>query len=443
MKFTGIGSLLCFSLTMFTASTQDLHIAKVDSLVRLIEENNRSVGSLVIWKNGEEVYNRDFGQDKIPEQQHDQQTKYKIGSITKTYTAVLIFQLVENGRLSLDDKLGKFFPEMPGAKEITIRQMLNHTSGLGDYTWKKSNPDWLHKKVTEQQILKEIKRQGLVSKPGEKEEYSNSAYYLLAKISEQVYNTDYGTLIRKQICEPLGLKNTTSLLTNPGNVYESFEYNGEGKWVETEDFYFPNTKGAGDIVATPEDMLQFINALFHYQLLKKETVELMKPLVEQDEYFGRGLMQIPMRTQLLLGHGGDTKGTHSLLGYNEKDSVSIALLINGQRYTRNQFLLGVLSCMYEEPFDFPEFNQVVVSAAELDQYVGVYSSPELPIKITVSHQKEQLYLQGTGQPAIPMEAYDNRKFQFERAGVKVEFVPETNTMHFQQGGIKIEMKKEK
>lgn len=443
MKFTRIGSFLCFSLSIFSASAQDLHLAKVDSLVTLIEDNNRSIGSLVIWKNGEELYNRDFGQREIPEQQHNQQTKYKIGSITKTYTAVLIFQLVENGRLSLDDKLEKFFPEMPRAKEITIRQMLNHTSGLGDYAWKKSNPDWLNKKVTEQQILKEIKRQGLVSKPGEKEEYSNSAYYLLAKIAEKMYNNDFGRLIREQICEPLGLKNTASLLTDPGNVYESFEYNQQGKWAHVEDFYFPNTKGAGDIVATPEDLLKFINALFHYQLLKKETVELMKPLVEQDEYFGRGLMQIPMRTQLLLGHGGDTKGTHSLLGYNEKDSVSIALLINGQRYTRNQFLLGVLSCMYEEPFGFPEFNQVAVSAEELDQYVGVYSSPELPIKITVSHEKEQLYLQGTGQPAIPMEAYDKRKFQFEKAGVKVEFVPESNIMHFQQGGIKLEMKREK
>lgn len=439
-------SRLIFSLflfiTIFSAKAQDFHIDQVDSLINLVETNNRCIGSLIISKNGKEIYNRNFGQAAIPKMKHDQNTKYQIGSITKTFTAVLIFQLVENGRLSLDDKLGKFLPDMPGANDITLRHMLNHTSGLGDYIIKEENSQWLLKKVSEQQILDEIKRQGLAFKPGEKQEYSNSGYYLLAKIAEKVYNKDYGTLIREQICQLLGLKNTASVLTNSENVYLPYEFKSNGKWEKVSDFYFPNVIGAGDIVATPQDLLRFTQALFRYEILKKETVEIMKPVLDPDEYFGRGLMQIPLRKHLFFGHGGDTKGTHSLVGYNEKDSISIALAINGERYTRNQLLLGVLSVMYEEPFEFPVFKEMKVSTKEMDQYAGTYSSPELPIKIQVSHHKGILYLQGTDQPALPMEAYDTNKFQLEEVGVKVEFPADHKTMIFKQGGMTFEMKKE-
>ncbi len=436
--------ILSFILLIVASSTtaQNLHIDQVDSLISLLESNNRCIGSLIISKNGKELYNRDFGQKAVPKMEHDQNTKYQIGSITKTFTAVLIFQLIENGRLSLDDKLEKFLPDMPGANEITLRHMLNHTSGLGDYVWNDKNPNWLLKKVSEQEILDEIKHQGLAFKPGEKQEYSNSAYYLLAKIAEKMYNKNYGVLIREQICQPLGLKNTASVFTNPENIYPPYWCNPNGKWVKIPDFYFPNVIGAGDIVATPEDMMSFIQALFRYELLKKEHIEIMKPLIDQHEYFGRGLMQIPMRTQVLFGHGGDTKGTHSLLGYNEKDSVSIALAINGERYTRNQLILGVLSVMYEEPFEFPVFNEITISKTEMDRYSGTYTSPELPIKIMVSHRKGILYLQGTGQPTLPMEAYDTNKFQYEEAGVKVEFLPDGQTMIFKQGGMTFKMKKE-
>ena len=410
-------SRLIFSLflfiTIFSAKAQDFHIDQVDSLINLVETNNRCIGSLIISKNGKEIYNRNFGQAAIPKMKHDQNTKYQIGSITKTFTAVLIFQLVENGRLSLDDKLGKFLPDMPGANDITLRQ-----------------------------ILDEIKRQGLAFKPGEKQEYSNSGYYLLAKIAEKVYNKDYGTLIREQICRPLGLKNTASVLTNSENVYLPYEFKSNGKWEKVSDFYFPNVIGAGDIVATPQDLLRFTQALFRYEILKKETVEIMKPVLDPDEYFGRGLMQIPLRKHLFFGHGGDTKGTHSLVGYNEKDSISIALAINGERYTRNQLLLGILSVMYEEPFEFPVFKEMKVSTKEMDQYAGTYSSPQLPIKIMVSHRKGILYLQGTDQPALPMEAYDTNKFQFEEVGVKVEFPADHKTMIFKQGRMTFEMKKE-
>lgn len=431
--------IVLFTATIFNCTAQDLHLEKVDNFVTLIENNNRAIGSLTIYKDGKQLYDRNFGQAQIAEQKFDKQTKYKIGSITKTYTAVLIFELIEKESLLLEDKLEKFFPDMPGAKEITIGQMLHHSSGLGDYVWKEEDPEWLNQKVTEKQIFEEIKKQGLSFKPGEKQEYSNSAYYLLAKIAEQISNKDYAALIAEKICRPLGLKNTICMSKEYVNIYESYTYGSNQKWAEVEDFYFPNTTGAGDIAATTADMLTFINGLFTYKILKKETVEKMKPIIEDKEYFGKGLMQMPMRTQMFYGHGGDTEGTHSALGYNEKDKVSIALVLNGERYSRNQFLLGVLSMMYGEDFEVPVFKEIEVNTADLDRYTGTYNSPELPIDISVFHDKGVLYAQGTDQPALPLEAYDTHKYQFEQAGVKLEFLPESNQMIFKQGGMVFKM----
>ncbi|MEG1025301.1 MAG: serine hydrolase domain-containing protein [Flavobacterium sp.] len=439
-------TLRLFYVLLFIAATlkstaQDLHLDKVDTFVSLIENNNRGIGSLTIYKGGKSIYDRNFGQASITDKEINKNTKYKIGSITKTFTAVLIFDLIENGSLSLEDKLEKFYPDMPGAKKITILEMLHHSSGLGDFAWTEDNPDWLNQKVTEKQIFDEIKKQGLIFTPGEKQEYSNSGYYLLAKIAEKVSKKEYAVLINEKICLPLGLNNTVSMTKEAKNIYESYTYGADKRWAEVEDFYFPNTTGAGDLAATTADMLTFINSLFTYKILKKETVEKMKPVIENKEYFGMGLMQMPMRNQMFYGHGGDTKGTHSALGYNEKDKVSIAIVLNGERYSRNQFLLGVLSMMYEEDFELPIFKDVEVTRANLDMYAGNYSSPELPIEISIFYDQGILYAQGTDQPPLPLEVYDTHKYQFEQADVKLEFLPDSKQMIFKQGGMVFKMTK--
>ena len=97
--------------------------------------------------------------------------------------------------------------------------------------------------------------------------------------------------------------------------------------------------------------------------------------------------------------------------------------------------------MYEEDFEMPLFKEVEVNTANLDMYTGTYISQELPIDISVFHDKDILYAQGTDQPALPLEAYDTHKYQFEQAGVKIEFLPKSNQMIFKQGGMVFKMTK--
>jgi D-alanyl-D-alanine carboxypeptidase len=122
---------------------------------------------LSVFKNGKEVYAKNFGQKNIPGLTYDQNTRYQVGSITKMITAVLIFKLIEENKLHLEDKLSEFFPEIPNSNAITIKNLLEHTSGLGSYVVKDGEV-WVTEKASDQQIMDLIIQQGKSFEPGKR-----------------------------------------------------------------------------------------------------------------------------------------------------------------------------------------------------------------------------------------------------------------------------------
>ena len=307
---------------------REINTAKLDDFFKYITQNKQSIGSISIFRKGKEVYKKDFGQEQLPDVKWDSDTRYQIGSVSKLFTAVMLMQLVEKGKLNISDKLSKYYPDMPNADKITIETMLNHTSGLGDYVGE--NYQWLFKKPAgDKAILDTIKVQGVEFLPGEKTRYSNSGYYLLSRILENVAKKPYNVLLKENITGKAGMENTFSVLDNPTNVFRSYENNG-GNWKEIEDFDFHNCIGLGDIVSTAYDLNLFINALFSNKFLKKETLDRMMPKPGSKMEFGLGLMTVPYYNKVSFGHGGDTAGSHSVTSYNMKEDYSVTMLINGE-----------------------------------------------------------------------------------------------------------------
>lgn len=431
--------LLLSLLVSFGAFAQNIDAAKIDDYISHIEKNNRDVGSVSIFKDGKQVYNRSFGQQNIPGLKADANTKYQIGSISKLFTAVMLFQLVEKGQLALDEKLADYFPQIPNANKITIKNLLEHSSGLGDYAGKEGDPLWLTKKVSEQQIFDEIIKQGIEFEPGADRSYSNSAYYLLVRILEKKYKSDYASILQKQIIAPLQLKNIDSYNPKNTNFFKSYAYTT--KWEAIDEFEFSNVIGVGDIVATTQTLNAFMEALFQYKILKKETVEMMKP--NNEGAFGRGLMLIPFYEVISYGHGGDTFGTHSVAAYTEKDKMALSFSINGERYPHNDFAIGLLSIIYGKDHQYPDFKEAFVhTTEEMDLFLGVYSANDFPLKITITKEGNTLLAQGTGQPSFALECYGRNKFKFDQAKLKIEFVPAENKLILNQLGNEFEMKKE-
>ncbi len=424
-------------LGIFSGSAQTISHQKIDDFINYIEKNNRAIGSVSIYKNGKEVYYRDFGQQNLPEINSDKNTKYQIGSITKMVTATLIFKLIEDKQLQLDDKLSTFFPDMPNADKISILHLLNHTSGLGDVNFKDGTSKWLkEKKETNEAILNQIKQQGVLFEAGEDQFYSNSAYYLLGKILEIKHQKKYHEIVECYIAKPLALENFQSAGAHPENIFPSYQFKNN-QWQVAQDFVFENVIAFGDISATTTDMNTFINAFFQYKIINEENVNVMKP--KEKEYLGSGLTRPSFYNIELYGHGGDTNGSHSLLVYDEKNNLSIAIATNGNRSVKNDLYKGILGALYDINIMYPLFIEDEI----LNQYIGVYSAPDYPFKIKITNEGGALYGKGLAENQISFLLKPKSATVFDCEGtLQAEFKTDKKQMLFTESGEVFEFTKE-
>ncbi|REC47804.1 serine hydrolase domain-containing protein [Chryseobacterium pennipullorum] len=406
---------------------------KIDNFLDHIARNNQGIGSVSIFRNGSEVYRKDFGQHMLSNAADDKNTLYQIGSISKLMTAVMLHQLIENGKLSMNDQLSKFYPDIPNAQNITIKTMLNHTSGLGDYVGKSIENNWLFgKPVGNDAIIKAIKKEGVSFQPGQKMQYSNSAYFLLSRILESIYQQPYHQILREKILKKAGMNHTFSVLDHPEKIFKPYEYK-DMAWTEVKDFNFQNCIGLGDITSTPEDLNIFINALFAGKFIKNETVDMMIS-DKNEKLFGSGIIKMPFYNITLYGHGGDTAGTHSTVSYEPADQLSFAVTINGENYPHNSLFIAILNLIYGKDFPYPVFENPKNSLSELEKYTGDYISKDIPLGLKIFVKNDKLFAQGTGQPEFELTYAAKDRFTFDKAELEINFIPEKGQFQLLQRG---------
>jgi CubicO group peptidase (beta-lactamase class C family) len=427
-------------LALFSAAfSQALDKAKLDKFFDALAEKNKAMGSLTISKDGNVLYSRAIGFSRINETEKTPSTpvtKYRIGSISKMFTATMIFQLIEEGKLKLTDTLDKFFPQIPNASKITIGNMLNHRSGIHSFTNDPDFPAWLMKPKTQSEMLDIIAKGKPDFEPNAKESYSNAGYVLLGYVLEKASGKSYQDNLKERITSKIGLSNTYLGGKANTNDNESFSYSYVGNWkTETEtDLSIPG--GAGAIISTPTDLTKFIHALFELKLVSQQSLNQMK--TEK-----MGMFPYPVDEKTLYGHSGGIDGFNSMLIYLPEEKLSVAYTSNGMVYPMDDILLGAFAVYYNKPFTIPTFENFAVSAEDLERYVGVYSSPGVPLKITVTRNAESLFAQATGQSAFPLEAVTKARFKFDTAGVVMEFDADKNQLTLKQGGREFVFTKEK
>lgn len=336
-----------FTLIIFTCShlVYCQNISELDPYFDNIDNNSYGIGSIEITKNGALLYKRDFGNI-------DYRIKnYHVGSITKTLTAVMIYQLFEIGKLKSDETINRYFPDVPNSKKITISHLLNHSSGLKNYNVKEDSLFlWLTDKVSEDEIFSEIIKQGTAFEPGENVDYSNSGYYLLARLLEKIYNEKYTDILNDKIIVPLKLKDTKTDLGE--ECIFSYKFDNNNNWEKILDFWFPNISGIGNVVSNPHEINKIMHAIFTSQLINYKSLSNMKPSGNEIKFeFGKGLMKFPFEKKVFYGHEGHTLGTHSIVLYDEKDKVSITLCLNGQNKPMNEIAVNVLCLLYNVKYN--------------------------------------------------------------------------------------------
>ncbi|KQR67350.1 serine hydrolase [Pedobacter sp. Leaf176] len=432
MNYKRIVSLVAVisSVIFDYAQAQQLNTVKLDSFFNAVSSNNQVMGSVMIAKDGKSIYRKVIGYSQVDGDKKvasTLQTQYRIGSITKSFTAAMIFQLIEEKKIALESKLSMFFPQMPNADKITIAHLLSHSSGLSDHV--NENREWIIAPHTKAELLNKIAQVKPHFEPGAKQQYSNGGFLLLGYIIEMVSGKTYQAALKQRIIDKIGLKSTIAATTNSSQTLEARPYSFNGTWVPVEDIYFPNVVGVGDILSTPQDLSLFINSLVAGKLVSMQSYNLMKTFTGNN-FFGMGLLRSPFYKKVLLGHNGASYGSYSAMYIVPEDGTTFIITTNGMNYALNDVLLALLKAYYKYPYQIP----IQLKSSDLDELLGNYQSEDHALKIQITKSGNALIAQASGQPAFSLDVVNRNDFKREKYDVLLKFDRIKHEMILVQGG---------
>jgi CubicO group peptidase (beta-lactamase class C family) len=239
--------------------------------------------------------------------------------------------------------------------------------------------------------------------------------------------------LKERITSKIGLKDTYTATGNIDvNKNESLTYmNLGGDWKQVPETHPSILFGGGAIVSTPNDLAKFIQALFDGKIVSKESLDQMKTMRDGE---GLGMEPHTFAGKAFYGHAGGGDNYGAWLTYQPEEKLAVAYTTNAKIYPVANIVRGVIDIYYSKPFTIPALESLAISPEVLDKYVGVYSSPEAPMKWTITRDGGTLFFQPPGaQSAVPLEATAEDKFQIEGAAV-FEFDAAKNQMIIKRRG---------
>ena len=354
---------------------------KLDSLFNLLQHHDKAMGSFVISRNDSVVYSKVIGyryysdKEKIPS---DVNTKYRIGSVSKLFTATIIFQLIEEGKLSLSNTVASYFPSLPNAEIITISHLLNHRSGIQNFR----SIDGKKEPKTHEEILKTIYDAKTEFVPGTKASYSNANYVLLGYLVEKICNKPFAAILNERIISKIALKNTYCGNKTDLNKNESYSYKFKNSWQEQQQSDMSITGGTGAIVSNPTDLAKFIENLFSYKLVTQQSLETMKIITDG---YGMGILPLPFYDKIGYGHYGGIDNFVSVVAYFPEDGTAVAYCTNGEVYPVKDILETALSIYFGKDYTVPDFKSIGLLPAKInkDQHLLSASSKSVTESINL------------------------------------------------------------
>lgn len=325
--------LLLLSVTCFA---QDGISTKVDDYIRAEMKAQQIPGlSLAAIKNGEIVLARGYGFANVEHQVPVKpETIFQSGSMGKQFTATAVMMLVEDGKLSLDDKITRYFTDAPQIwNKITVRHLLTHTSGMTDY------PDDfdMRRDYTEDELVQRIKMIPLAFQPGEKWSYSNLAYVMLGVLIHKVSGEFYGDFLQERVFKPLGM--STARVISEADIVRNRAagYRLVKGQLKNQNWVSPslNTTADGALYLTVYDLAKWDAALYTEKLLKRASLEMMWTPVKlnngKTHPYGFGWTLAQVRGHRVVEHGGSWQGFKSQISRYVDDKLTVVVFANQSR----------------------------------------------------------------------------------------------------------------
>lgn len=401
-----------------------------DAYFDVLEQNDKFSGSVAIAKDGKIIYKRAIGfSDFENQKKNDSETAFRIGSISKTFTAVMIMKAVEKGKINLNQTIDKYFPTVKNADKITVEMLLSHRSGIFNITADPSFLTWNTEPKTEKELVKIISDYNSNFDPGSEFEYSNSNYILLSFILEKIYKKPYSKILDELIIKPLNLKHTFFKDKIDGSKNEAFSYIYNGNWIKSPITDMSIPLGAGGISSTPTDLILFAEALFDEKIVSKESLEKMETM--KDGY-GFGLFKIPFYDKTGFGHNGGIDNFSSNMIYFPTEKIAFSMVSNGSDFNENDISNAMLNLAFGNDIKLPVIKK---SEGEVvPGYTGSFSNGQIGMTIEITENDGKYFAQASGQSAFPLEKISDTEFRFDLAGIVIIFNPDLKSFTLQQGG---------
>lgn len=431
MRSIGVAVLLAAAASFSAAAGTGSAIApdkeqRINDLFRVVGGGKSPGAAVAVISNGKILFTAGYGMADVEKAvSNTPQTIFRLASVTKSFTAMAVLQLVEAGKLNLDDPVARYVPDVPNARNIRISHLLTHTAGIPDFI-----------------PYEEVKKRGVEFEAGTRINYSNNGYSILGRVIEKVSGQPWDEYLRDHIFKPAGMKHTgydrTAELPGRAAGYLAAK-DGAYTAIAVQDA--AGAYAGGGLYSTVEDMALWNIAVCSGKLLPRTVLErAWTPGTLNDgrrTSYGYGWMTSTYRGLREVGHGGDITGynTYVLLYPDEKFSV-IVLSNTGMRPPGPLPPAGDLAHTISEiwlsdKMHAPEaLPSVVVPAATLDRYAGRYKleAPEPVIQamgthIVITRDGDHLVAEAGGMKA-PLNAASQTMFQATGSPAQITFVPD-------------------
>ncbi|WP_310554437.1 serine hydrolase [Flavobacterium sp.] len=411
------------SIVLLVLLTTNLSFAqskkeKLQQLFEFYKQQNQFNGSVFVSQKGEVLLNKGYGLANVDlKKENNSNSIFQIYSITKTFTATVILKLVEEKKLSLQDKLSKFYPDYPDASSISIESLLNHTAGVYDYTRGNDMKD-----QTEKSFIEFQKTKPLDFLVGTDWSYSNSGYYFLGYVIQKVTGISYEKAVEKYILKPLLMEQSGFAFKNlkSQNKVIGYEVFSEKAQKPSVVYDPPGPFAAGGIYSSVEDLNKYYNGLKNYKIISKKTLE--KAYTPFKNNYGYGWVTIPMFEKMTVGHSGAGAGFRSNFVQIPEDDICIILLTNTER-DLNIATSAIIKILYNKDYKIPIVANI--NKETLKQYVGTYQvENNFVIYLTIVNNK--LIAQSGNNPKSILYPVKENLFYAEELNGYVSFEKNSN-----------------
>jgi CubicO group peptidase (beta-lactamase class C family) len=409
-------------LLLASACLAQDNVSRMEQVVQSYVDSKQFMGAALVARDGKVLLSKGYGFANLEwGVANSPASKFRLGSITKQFTAACILLLEERGKLKVDDPVKKYMTDAPAAwDKVTIFNLLTHTSGIPSFT---GFPDYASTEAiatTPEKLVARFRDKPLEFQPGEKWNYSNSGYVLLGYLIEKISQQNYSEFVQENILTPLGMKdsgydsNSAIILHRASGYAPSAKGTIHAGYI---DMSIPFSAGA--LYSTTEDLLRWEQGLMGGKLLSAASLAKMTTPFKNDYAFGLAVHAV--NGHKVIEHGGGIEGFNTDIAYYPEDKVTVVVLANLNGGVPETIANALAQVAHGEKVVLPsERKEITVSPAVLGAYVGTYQlTPDFAIVVTF--EGVQLMAQATGQPKFPLFAESETKFFLKVVDAEVEF----------------------